>query len=137
MLSIKRTLVLSNILIVLAVSVSISLLFSHFVMKPLRDLLTAIHEVESGNWNATVKGISNDELGIVGSSFNAMIEEMKKLYGKNMAKERELSRIKLDLEHKGRVEELNTQLELKIEELETANRAVTSLSGGKGRSSAP
>jgi HD-GYP domain-containing protein (c-di-GMP phosphodiesterase class II) len=57
-----------------------------------------------------------------------MINEMNKLYKKNITKERELSKIRIDLEHKIKVEELNTQLEFRLKELETANRAITSLS---------
>jgi len=128
MLSVKRLFVFSNIMIVLLVSVILSFLFSHLVMKPLKNLLSAIHEVESGNWNAKVEIASNDELGVIGTSFNKMIEEIKKLYKKNVSKERELSRIKLELEHKNKLEDLNTQLKFKIKELETANRAITSLS---------
>jgi HD-GYP domain-containing protein (c-di-GMP phosphodiesterase class II) len=128
MLSVKRLFVFSNILIVLLVSVILSFLFSHLVMKPLKKLLSAIHEVESGNWNASVEIVSNDELGIIGTSFNKMIEQINKLYKKDIVKERELSRIKLELEHKNKLEELNTQLKFKIKELETANRAITSLS---------
>ena len=128
MMSIKRTLILSNIIIVLGVSGILSLLFSCLVMKPLKNLLATIREVESGNWSATVKDITNDELGMISTAFNTMIREINKLYTKNIAKERELSKIKIDLEHKSQVEELNTQLEFKIKELETANRAITSLS---------
>ncbi len=127
-LSIKRMLVFSNIVIVLVISVVLSLLFSRFVMKPLKNLLTAIQEVEAGNWNATVQGITGDELGTIGTAFNRMIDEMNKLYTKNLSKERELSKIKMDLEHKNRVEDLNEQLEFRLKELETANRAITSLS---------
>jgi len=128
MLSVKRLFVFSNILIVLLVSVILSFLFSHLVMKPLKNLLSTIHDVESGNWNATVKIVSNDELGVIGTSFNKMIEQINKLYKKDISKERELSKIKLELEHKNILEELNTQLKFKIKELETANRAITSLS---------
>jgi len=128
MLSIKRILVFSNIIIVLAVSVILSLLFTKFVMRPLKNLLVAIQDVESGNWNATVHVISYDELGSIGTAFNKMIDEINKLYKKNIAKERELSKIRTDLENKYRLEELNSQLEFKIKELETANRAITTLS---------
>lgn len=128
MMAVKRTLVLSNVIIVLAVSGILSLLFTRFVMKPLQGLLTAIREVESGNWSASVKHITRDELGLISSAFNTMIDEMNKLYKKNITKERELSKIRIDLEHKNKVEELNTQLEFRLKELETANRAITSLS---------
>lgn len=128
MLSVKRLFIFFSIVIVLIVSVILSAIFSHLVMKPLKNLLSTIHDVESGNWNATVEIESNDELGIIGTSFNKMIEEINKLYKKDINKERELSKVKLELEHKYKVEELNTQLEFKIKELETANRAITSLS---------
>ncbi len=128
MLSIKRMLVFSNIIIVLVISIVLSLLFSLFVMKPLQHLLTTIREVEAGNWNARVQGITSDELGTIATAFNRMIDEMGKLYKKNLSRERELSKIKIDLEHKNKVEDLNTQLEFRLKELETANRAITSLS---------
>ena len=126
--SVKRLFVFSNILIVLLVSVILSILFSNLVMKPLKNLLSTIHDVESGNWNATVKIESKDEIGIIGASFNKMIEEINKLYKNDINKERELSKIRLELEHKSKVEVLNTQLGFKIKELETANKAITSLS---------
>ncbi len=128
MLSVKRLFIFSSILIVLLISVILSILFSRLVMKPLKNLLSTINDVESGNWNATVKITSNDELGVIGASFNKMINEVNNLYNKNINKERELSKVKLELEHKNKVEELNTQLEFKIKELETANRAITTLS---------
>ena len=67
-------------------------------------------------------------LEIIGTSFNKMIGEINKLYKKDINKERELSRVRLELEHKSKHEELNTQLEFKIKELEAANRAITCLS---------
>ena len=127
-LSVKRLFVFSNILIVLLVCGILSVLFSHLVIKPLKNLLSTIRDVESGNWNATVKIKSSDELEIIGTSFNKMIGEINKLYKKDINKERELSRVRLELEHKSKHEELNTQLEFKIKELEAANRAITSLS---------
>lgn len=127
-LSIRRILVFSNIIVVLVVSVILSLLFSRFVINPLNNLLAAIRQVESGNWNASVKDITSDELGTIGAAFNRMIEEINKLHKKDLSKERELSKIRLDLEHKYKLEELNTQLEFRLKELETANRAITSLS---------
>src|SRR5574340_714316 len=107
MLSVKRLFIFSNILIVLLVSVILSILFSSLIMKPLKSLLSTMHDVESGNWNATVKIASNDEIGTIGASFNKMIGEINKLYKNDLNKERELSRIRLALGHKNNVDELN------------------------------
>ena len=127
-LSVKRLFVFSIIVIAFLVCGTLSVLFSHLVAKPLKNLLSTIHEVESGNWNATVNIKSRDELELIGTSFNKMIGEINKLYKKDINKERELSRVRLELEHKSKYEELNKQLEFKIKELEAANRAITSLS---------
>lgn len=126
--SLKRILLFSNIFLVVLVSGLLSYLFTRFIMKPLKELLITIRDVEAGNWDATVNLRSNDELGIIGSSFNTMIREIKALYKKNVTKERELANVRTKLEHRTKVEELNTQLEFKLKELETANKAISSLS---------
>jgi HD-GYP domain-containing protein (c-di-GMP phosphodiesterase class II) len=126
--SLKEILLSSNIALVILVSALLSVLFTKFVTKPLKGLLLTIKDIEAGNWDATVTVRSNDELGLIGSSFNAMIREMKALYKKDVTKERELANIRIKLEHKTKVEELNTQLEYKLQELETANKAISSLS---------
>lgn len=128
MLSLKRVLVISNIAIVLVISVVLSFIFSHFVIRPLKNLLGTIRDVESGNLQATASISGDDEMGTIGSAFNRMIQEIRSLHAKSIAKEREITRIRGDLEHKGKLENLNMQLELKIRELETANRAISSLS---------
>jgi len=127
-LSVKQVFAFSIILIVLLVCGVLSILYSHLIMKPLKNLLATIRDVESGNWNATVRVNSSYELETIGTAFNKMVGEINKLYKKDISKERELSRVRLELEHKNKYEELNTQLEYKIKELEAANRAITSLS---------
>ncbi len=135
--SIKRILLVANLLAVLAVSAIIALLFNQFVMQPLKGLLDTIREVEAGNWKATVAEAGDDELGTISRAFNRMISEVDRLYHRNLAKEREIGRIRTDLEHKNALEELNSQLEFKIRELEAANRAISNLSKeNKGKNAA-
>ncbi len=128
LVSLKNILLSSNITLVILVSALLSVLFTRLITKPLKGLLLTIKDIEAGNWDATVTVRSNDELGLIGSSFNDMIQEMRALYKKNVMKERELANIRIKLEHKTKVEELNTQLEYKLKELETANKAISSLS---------
>ncbi len=128
LVSLKNILLSSNITLVILVSALLSVLFTRLITKPLKGLLLTIKDIEAGNWDATVTVRSNDELGLIGSSFNDMIQEMRALYKKNVTKERELANIRIKLEHKTKVEELNTQLEYKLKELETANKAISSLS---------
>lgn len=127
-LSIKRILIFSNIGIVILVSLILGVLFSRLIMTPLGRLMEAMRSVEGGNWQAAVKVTGSDELSVIGRSFNSMVQEINNLYHKNISKERELTKMRGELEHRNRVEDLNTQLEFKIKELETANKAVTALS---------
>jgi len=127
-LSMKRFLFVVNIASVIVIAGVLSFLITLFVLRPMRRLLGAIRELDSGNWDARVDFYSNDEMGIIGSSFNKMITHLKDLYEKNIKKERELSRVRAELEHKKRLEELNDQLQYKVKEVETANRAIMSLS---------
>lgn len=127
-MSIKRFLVFSNIGSILIVATILSLMFSILILKPLKNLLSAMKEFEAGNWEAKAKAGGNDELGVISMAFNRMTEEVKSLYEKSVKKEKELSKIKIDLEHKRKLEELNAQLQFKIKEVETANKTVTTLS---------
>ncbi len=127
-LSVKRFLVMSNILTVMIVAAILGFTFTRLVTTPLGKLLKTIKAVEEGDWDARIQVTSNDELGIIKDSFNKMLDEVKSLYEKNMRKEKEISRVRVELDHKTALEELNTQLQYKVKEVETANKAVLSLS---------
>lgn len=127
-LSMKRFLFVVNLLAVIMIAAVLSILLTLFVVRPMKKLLSTIKEVDQGNWDARVDFYSNDEMGIIGASFNKMIAHLKNLYDKNIKKERELSKVRAELEHKKRLEELNEQLQYKVKEVETANKAIMSLS---------
>ncbi len=126
--TLKNTLLSVNIFALLSIALFLGILLSIFVIKPLGKFLKTIKEVEKGNWDARVEINSQDELGRLGDSFNNMVQEIKALYDKNLKKEKELSRIKTELQHKFKLEELTTQLQYKIKEVESANKAIMSLS---------
>lgn len=126
--SFKRFLIIVNLIALLAISITLSFLLTRFVLNPLGKLLKTIKDIEGGNLDARVEVDSSDELGTIGASFNKMISEVRNLYDKNLRKEKELTRVRAELEHKRKLEELNSQLEFKIKELETANKAILTLS---------
>jgi len=128
MLAVKRFLVLSNILTILIVAALLGVMFTKFVTNPLNKFMGTIKAVEDGDLDARVKVTSNDELGSIQAAFNKMLEEIKNLYDKNIRKEKEISKVKVELDHKRALEDLNTQLQYKVKEVETANKAVLSLS---------
>ncbi len=128
MLAVKRFLVFSNILTVLIVASILGVLFTKYVTNPLNRFLGTIKAVEDGDLDARVKVSGTDEFGAIEAAFNRMLEEIKNLYEKNIKKEKEISRVRVELDHKQALEELNTQLQYKVKEVETANKAVLSLS---------
>jgi HD-GYP domain-containing protein (c-di-GMP phosphodiesterase class II) len=125
--TLKNTLLSVNIFALLSIALFLGILLSIFVIKPLGKFLKTIKEVEKGNWDARVEVTSQDELGTLGESFNKMVQEIKALYDKNLKKEKELSRIKTELQHKFKLEELTNQLQYKIKEVESANKTIMSL----------
>ncbi len=67
-------------------------------------------------------------ISAISAPFNALIREISCLCNKSLTREGKRSKTHLELEHETKVEGLNAELEFKINELETANKAITSLS---------
>lgn len=127
-LALKRLTIFPDISIVVVVSVMICILLARLVMNPLNNLLSTISNTETDNLQAAIAARCNNEPGITGPSTSESTRKINGLYDKNITGGKDLSIIKAELDHKNKVEGLNFQLELKINELETANRAITSLS---------
>lgn len=127
-MAIRKFLIISSILTVMIVAGILGVMFTRMIMSPLGKFLETIRSVEGGNLDARVDITGKDELGIIGTAFNSMLNEVKALYEKGLKKEKEMSRVKVELDHKIILEELNSQLQYKIKEVETANKAVLSLS---------
>jgi adenylate cyclase len=88
---------LLQILFIVAVgfvmSVTLSLVVSKSVSAPLKEMETAMKEVEKGNLDVRIKIVSNDEIGAVGEGFGRMIkglkesEAIKESFGKYISQE--------------------------------------------------
>lgn len=126
--ALKRLMIFTNVFTVLAVLGLLSILLSSMIMRPLAKMMSSIKTVEGGDWNVKVEINTNDELGAIGVAFNRMVAEVKSLYEKSVKKEKEISRVKVELDHKGKLEDLNARLQHKVKEVESANKAVLSLS---------
>ena len=64
------------ILTILVVSLVISLFTMKFVSHPVTHLIGTMQEVEKGNLDRRVNLATNDELGMLGESFNSMISKL-------------------------------------------------------------
>ncbi|MDA8090335.1 MAG: HD domain-containing protein [Nitrospiraceae bacterium] len=125
--SMRRFLVLLNLATVLAISLILSLLFAKNIVKPIKALVDTMRKVEGGDFDARVEINAQGEFGALADSFNRMIGQVKDLYEKNLKKERKINNARMELDHKRVLEELNGRLEFKVKEVETANKAILSL----------
>jgi signal transduction histidine kinase len=64
---------------ILATSLALTLLLALLVSRPVSHMVKVIREVERGNMSARVELATQDELGVMGRSFNSMIETIRKL----------------------------------------------------------
>ena len=88
---------LFQIVFITAVGVLVSLILSLFVSKsvsaPLKEMETAMKEVEKGNFDVHIRIVSNDEIGALGEGFERMIkglkesEAIKESFGKYITQE--------------------------------------------------
>ncbi|KKL22783.1 hypothetical protein LCGC14_2431950, partial [marine sediment metagenome] len=98
------------------------------VSYPVALFSDCMKSVREGSLNTNISLRGRDEIARLGQSFNTMMDEVKALYNRTLKKERDISRVKAELDHKVMLEELNTQLQHKVKEVESANKAVLSLS---------
>lgn len=63
----------------LGLTVLLSYVFILSISKPLKELVSAINEVKSGNLDINISDKSNDEIGEVTRNFNAMLNDIKGL----------------------------------------------------------
>ncbi|MGD9056890.1 MAG: SpoIIE family protein phosphatase [Desulfobacterales bacterium] len=68
------------LIVTLAVAVILSRSFSTGIIDPIRQMETAMAQVEKGDLTATVTVNSNDELGTLSENFNQMTEGLKDRY---------------------------------------------------------
>ncbi len=64
---------------IVATSLALALLLSLLVNRPVSRMVRVIREVEGGDMAARVDLATHDELGVMGRSFNSMIETIRKL----------------------------------------------------------
>jgi HD-GYP domain-containing protein (c-di-GMP phosphodiesterase class II) len=129
---------------ILIISLIIGTLFTFlmvYVDRPIKQLITSMHAVESGDFSATTAITSSNELTLLSKQFNLMTSKLKDLITTTITHERELTRAEEKLAHHHEthlmnlkleeqlkeIENLNVSLEERIEEIEQANYTITDL----------
>ncbi|MDA8429346.1 MAG: GAF domain-containing protein [Geobacteraceae bacterium] len=129
---------------ILIITLIIGTLFSFLILyvdHPIRQLITSMQAIESGDFSASTNISSSNELTLLSKHFNLMTGKLKDLMLTTITHERELARaeeklvhhhetslINLKLEEQLKeIENLNVSLEERIEEIEQANYTITDL----------
>jgi len=68
-------------LLALAVGVTISLLISRSICGPVGDVVRVIRQIEDGDLTAHISCDSRDEIGILASAVNQMVQDMSRIFG--------------------------------------------------------
>jgi HD-GYP domain-containing protein (c-di-GMP phosphodiesterase class II) len=112
-----------------------------YVDHPIKQLITSMQTIESGDFTATTNITSSNELTLLSKHFNLMASKLKDLMTTTISHERELTRAEEKLAHHHEthlmnlkleeqlkeIENLNVSLEERIEEIEQANYTITDL----------
>ena len=64
-------------LLLLLIGLVLTFLIAYFFQRPLKKLTESANEISKGNYDVSTKICSNDEMGILGDSFNAMAKSLK------------------------------------------------------------
>ncbi|MBO7613299.1 MAG: adenylate/guanylate cyclase domain-containing protein, partial [Treponema sp.] len=64
-------------LLLLLIGLVLTFLIAYFFQRPLKKLTESANEISKGNYDVATKICSNDEMGILGDSFNAMAKSLK------------------------------------------------------------
>jgi diguanylate cyclase (GGDEF)-like protein len=102
------------VLVVVALTALILVLMNRMVIEPVGRLARVMSQVEEGDFFARAEVRSNDEIGLLASTFNTLVSKITDLRVERIDTERELSGMRTALE-------LQEKLAEKTAELEQAN----------------
>jgi len=92
-----------SLVIIIWIGTLLGLKISGNIVPPIRDLMTAAKQISEGDLNAEVMVTTKDEIGMLGQSFNAMVDDLR------AAKLKELNLIV-------ELETINEELESRVDE---------------------
>lgn len=137
----QRNAILSAVLIIVLIIGALFAFLVLYVDKPVKQLITSMQAVETGDFSTTVSISSSKELKLLSSHFNLMTAKLHDLMETTITHERELTRAEEKLAHHHEthimnlkleeqlkeIEQLNISLEERIEEIEQAHFTITDL----------
>jgi HD-GYP domain-containing protein (c-di-GMP phosphodiesterase class II) len=93
-----------------------------YVDAPIRKLITAMKQVEQGDFDqATIQINSSEEMAELADKFNGMVDHLKSLVENTILHECELAVNREQLAHQGELQSMNITLEERLKEIEYLN----------------
>jgi len=89
--SLIQTRVLQVVLLILALAVIGVSLLSYYMLKPVRDLVSATHRIAGGDLSQEIPVRSRDELGDLTSAFNRMVRNLARIQNELVRSEKLIS----------------------------------------------
>ena len=117
----KATVVASGVtLVILILTITAFLLI--YVDSPIRKLVSAMDHAERGQFDAARATInSSDEMSLLSSKFNYMLQRLRELLESTVKHEREIAVTQEKLAHSEEIQAMNIALEERLKEIEYLN----------------
>jgi putative nucleotidyltransferase with HDIG domain len=110
----------AGMLLMLALTVSAFILI--YVDAPIRRLIGAMKRVEEGDFAGAQTTIRcSDEMAMLASKFNNMVEQLRSLIDDKVSAEKEMAVAQQKLAHHDQIRNMNTTLEERLREIEYLN----------------
>jgi len=117
----NATLIASGVMLVILI-LTITAFLLVYVDSPIRQLVTAMDQVEKGQFDKAQTLItSSDEMTLLASKFNYMVMRLRELLENTVKNERELAVSQEKLAHSEEVHSMNMALEERLKEIEYLN----------------
>ncbi|MFZ3207508.1 MAG: HD domain-containing phosphohydrolase [Geobacteraceae bacterium] len=143
MSTIKTNSVIATIAIILLIIVTVSVFLIFYVDKPIKQLITSMHEVGKGNFGVRTNIRSSTEMALLSNNYNKLVDRLKEttetaishdhelaMSHEKLAHHQEIHTMNFKLEAQvNEIELLNISLEERIEEIEEANYKIADLAG--------
>lgn len=104
--------------------------FTKHVAKPVERILRRFEDVQNGGTAAgTVTDFADDEIGTLGRRFEDLLLAVEDLHSREKEKEKEFVLLQQDRAHQEEIRDINRQLEVRVAELDKANRRINAMAG--------
>lgn len=117
----QQNYLISTVVIIVLIVGTLFLFLTHYVDKPIQQLIKSMRLMESGNFDNHVNINSSNEMSVLSEHFGIMSFRLKELMASTVDHERELARAQEKLSHHHETQQLNKQLEGQLKEIENLN----------------